>query len=225
MLLLQDSYWQGCLASVCWHCNVRAQKPASSLALCTVALMLCCVDALQHSCTVARCTVMSCAFCCTEFHLHILLQMLTQGLGWPPAEAQRPGHQGVSDPPAVSGALAGPGLRPAEEELRAQLLTLQVVSAQLGCSLLFLSAFPTFLLFLCVHVRHKSHSLGNTQSFFPQTECTASITAQATCHGARHHGAAAQRVIDKTGPVTWIFAPPADWVRSQVQHQQPADTA
>ena len=55
--------------------------------------------------------------------------MLIRGLGWPAAEVQRPGPQGQTDPPAAGGVLAGPGLRSAEDELSAQLLTLQVVSS------------------------------------------------------------------------------------------------
>ena len=54
--------------------------------------------------------------------------MLIRGLGWPAAETQRPGPPGQCDSPDAAGVLAGPGLRSAEEELKAQLLALQVVS-------------------------------------------------------------------------------------------------
>lgn len=54
--------------------------------------------------------------------------MLIRGLGWPAAETQRPGPPGQGEPPNAAGVLAGPGLRSAEEELKAQLLALQVVS-------------------------------------------------------------------------------------------------
>lgn len=57
--------------------------------------------------------------------------MLIRGLGWPAAETQRPGDPGKGKPPAAGGVLAGPGLRSAEEELKAQLLALQVVSQAL----------------------------------------------------------------------------------------------
>lgn len=56
------------------------------------------------------------------------MQMLIHGLGWPAAETQRPGPPGQGDPPHTAGVLAGPGLRTAEDELKAQLLALQVVS-------------------------------------------------------------------------------------------------
>lgn len=60
------------------------------------------------------------------------MQMLIRGLGWPSAETQRPGPPGQGDPPDADGVLAGPGLRSAEEELKGQLLTLQVVSQSRG---------------------------------------------------------------------------------------------
>ena len=59
--------------------------------------------------------------------------MLIRGLGWPAAETQRPGPLGQCDPPDASGVLAGPGLCSAEEELKAQLLALQVVSRARLC--------------------------------------------------------------------------------------------
>ena len=59
------------------------------------------------------------------------MQMLIHGLGWPAAETQRPGPPGQGDPPDTAGVLAGPGLRTAEDELKAQLLALQVVSRTL----------------------------------------------------------------------------------------------
>ena len=60
------------------------------------------------------------------------MQMLIRGLGWPSAETQRPGPPGQADPPDAAGVLAGPGLRSAEEELKGQLLALQVVSQGWG---------------------------------------------------------------------------------------------
>ena len=61
------------------------------------------------------------------------IQMLIRGLGWPAAETQRPGPPGQGDPPDAGGVMAGPGLRSAEEELKAQLLALQVVSQARLC--------------------------------------------------------------------------------------------
>lgn len=60
--------------------------------------------------------------------MYLRPQMLIRGLGWPAAETQRPGPPGQGDPLDAGGVLAGPGLRSAEEELKAQLLALQVVS-------------------------------------------------------------------------------------------------
>ncbi|KAL3142038.1 hypothetical protein ABBQ32_004670 [Trebouxia sp. C0010 RCD-2024] len=57
------------------------------------------------------------------------LLMLTRGLGWPTAETQRPEPPGKGEAPGAGGVLAGPGLRSAEEELKAQLLALQVIGA------------------------------------------------------------------------------------------------
>lgn len=60
--------------------------------------------------------------------MYLRPQMLTRGLGWPTAETQRPEPPGKGEAPGAGGVLAGPGLRSAEEELKAQLLALQVVS-------------------------------------------------------------------------------------------------
>ncbi len=55
------------------------------------------------------------------------MQMLVQGLGWPVAQPQRPATQTEGEAPAADCVMMGPGLRSAEDELKAQALTLQVV--------------------------------------------------------------------------------------------------
>ena len=54
--------------------------------------------------------------------------MLIHGLGWPLMQPQA----GV-DPTEANRGISGPGLRPVEDELKAQLLTLQVVCATACC--------------------------------------------------------------------------------------------
>jgi hypothetical protein len=60
--------------------------------------------------------------------------MLIQGLGWLVAQAQRSVPQTEGEQGAADAVMIGPGLRPAEDELKAQLLTLQVVSIALAMS-------------------------------------------------------------------------------------------
>ena len=62
------------------------------------------------------------------------LQMLIQGLGWPMAQAQPSISQTEGEQDAADAVMIGPGLRPAEDELKAQILTLQVVSIDLATS-------------------------------------------------------------------------------------------
>jgi hypothetical protein len=59
--------------------------------------------------------------------------MLIQGLGWLVAQAQRSVPQTEGEQGAADAVMIGPGLRPADE-LKAQLLTLQVVSIALAMS-------------------------------------------------------------------------------------------
>lgn len=54
--------------------------------------------------------------------------MLIESLGWPVAEAQHSVTQAEGEPTPAACVMIGPGLRPAEDELKAQILTLQVVS-------------------------------------------------------------------------------------------------
>lgn len=60
--------------------------------------------------------------------------MLIQGLGWLVAQAQRSVPQTEGEQGAADAVMIGPGLRPAEDELKAQILTLQVVSIDLAMS-------------------------------------------------------------------------------------------
>ncbi|KAL0021859.1 hypothetical protein WJX77_009077 [Trebouxia sp. C0004] len=59
------------------------------------------------------------------------LLMLIQGLGWPMAQAQRSIPQTEGEQSAAGTIMIGPGLRTAEDELKAQILTLQVIGAGL----------------------------------------------------------------------------------------------
>ena len=57
--------------------------------------------------------------------------MLIKELGWPAAHTPRPSAPGEHPSPVPECVTAGPGLRSAVDELKAQLLTLQVVSTLL----------------------------------------------------------------------------------------------
>ncbi len=60
--------------------------------------------------------------------------MLIQGLGWPMAQAQHSVSQTQGEEGTADAVMIGPGLRPAEDELKAQILTLQVVSIDVAMS-------------------------------------------------------------------------------------------
>ena len=58
----------------------------------------------------------------------IPLQMLLAGVGWPIAEAHHPAATPGADSPTLGRTMQGSGLQSAQDELKVQVLSLQVVS-------------------------------------------------------------------------------------------------